>query len=78
MAASWQPAHGSAQGCTLRAYSGSPSYCTYEHAARRVQYVLYAQVKRCGCRRWCCWFRNSESVCHGVRTVSCRSFRAWT
>eukprot|EP00955_Chlamydomonas_euryale_P083888 363899-Chlamydomonas_euryale.AAC.10 len=34
--------------------------------ARRVQYVLYAQVKICGCRRWCCGFRNTALAPHGV------------
>eukprot|EP00955_Chlamydomonas_euryale_P062607 358426-Chlamydomonas_euryale.AAC.2 len=38
----------------------------YEYAARRVQYVLYAQVKICGCRRWCCGFRNTALAPHGV------------
>eukprot|EP00955_Chlamydomonas_euryale_P117825 366501-Chlamydomonas_euryale.AAC.6 len=34
--------------------------------AQRVQYVLYAQVKRCGCCRWCCGFRNTAFAPHGV------------
>eukprot|EP00955_Chlamydomonas_euryale_P111786 366090-Chlamydomonas_euryale.AAC.1 len=38
----------------------------YGYAARRVQYVLYAQVKRCGCRPWCCGFRNTALAPHGV------------
>eukprot|EP00955_Chlamydomonas_euryale_P056107 356314-Chlamydomonas_euryale.AAC.5 len=95
---------GSRQGCTVRAYLGSPAYCTHEYAARRVQCVLYAwglrrtvpayctQVKRCGCRRWCCGFHNTAFASRGVdfthwagrlrnrcmprRTFSCRSIRA--
>eukprot|EP00955_Chlamydomonas_euryale_P033951 349660-Chlamydomonas_euryale.AAC.3 len=35
----------------VRAYLGSPTYCAYEYAARRVQYVLYAQIKRSGCHK---------------------------
>eukprot|EP00955_Chlamydomonas_euryale_P027947 294794-Chlamydomonas_euryale.AAC.1 len=79
--------------CTARAYLGSPAYFTSKYAVCRVQYVLYAQMTRCGCRRWCCGFRNTHlprtlwishdgsgasatSVCHRVRTLSCRSLRA--
>jgi len=54
------------QGCTVRANFGSPAYFTYEYAGRRVQYVLYAQVKRCGCRWWCCGIRNTAFASHGV------------
>eukprot|EP00955_Chlamydomonas_euryale_P044564 352917-Chlamydomonas_euryale.AAC.1 len=54
------------KGCTVRAYLWSPGYCTYEYAVCRVQYVLYAQVKRCGCRRWCCGFHNTAVAPHGV------------
>eukprot|EP00955_Chlamydomonas_euryale_P071712 361176-Chlamydomonas_euryale.AAC.7 len=41
---------------------------TYEYASRRVQYayVLYAQVKRCGCSVWCCGFRNPAFAPQGV------------
>eukprot|EP00955_Chlamydomonas_euryale_P100925 365313-Chlamydomonas_euryale.AAC.26 len=60
------------QGCTVRANFGSPAYFTYEYAGRRVQYVLYAQVKRCGCRRWCCGFPNTAFASHGV------DFTQWT
>eukprot|EP00955_Chlamydomonas_euryale_P062005 358262-Chlamydomonas_euryale.AAC.19 len=38
----------------------------YKDAARRVQHVLCAQVKRCGCRRWCCGFCNTAFASHGV------------
>eukprot|EP00955_Chlamydomonas_euryale_P080807 363475-Chlamydomonas_euryale.AAC.3 len=31
-----------------------------------VAYVLNAQVKRCGCRRWCCGTRNTAFASHGV------------
>eukprot|EP00955_Chlamydomonas_euryale_P117109 366455-Chlamydomonas_euryale.AAC.3 len=54
------------QACTVRAYLGSQAFCTYEYAARRVQHVLYAQVKRCGCRRWCCGLSNTAFALHGV------------
>eukprot|EP00955_Chlamydomonas_euryale_P118021 366512-Chlamydomonas_euryale.AAC.22 len=39
----------------VRAYLGSPAYFiyTYEYAAHRERYTLFAQVKRYGCRRWC-------------------------
>eukprot|EP00955_Chlamydomonas_euryale_P109771 365952-Chlamydomonas_euryale.AAC.12 len=38
----------------------------YEYAARRVQYVLYAQVKRSGCRRRWCGFRFTALAPHSV------------
>eukprot|EP00955_Chlamydomonas_euryale_P042671 352394-Chlamydomonas_euryale.AAC.3 len=68
---SWQspePQHACAcmQSCTVRAYVGSQACCAYEYAARRVQYVLYSQVKRCGCRRWCCGSPKTAFASHGV------------